>query len=78
MLNVTIDGIRLQAKEGMTILEAAQSVGKSRSAVANSLRLLNLCPYVMELLARELGIPMEAVTKNGGDSTMVIGRIGEV
>jgi len=27
MLNVTIDGIRLQAKEGMTILEAAQSVG---------------------------------------------------
>jgi len=27
MLNVTIDGIRLQAKEGSTILEAAQSVG---------------------------------------------------
>ena len=35
-------------------------------------------PYVMELLAREMGIPMEAVTKNGGDSKMVIGRIGEV
>ena len=35
-------------------------------------------PYVMELLARELGIPMEEVTKNGGDSVMVIGRIGEV
>lgn len=35
-------------------------------------------PYVMELIARELGISMEAVTKNGGDSKMVIGRIGEV
>ena len=35
-------------------------------------------PYVMELLAREMGVPMEAVTKNGGDSKMVIGRIGEV
>ena len=27
MLNITIDGIRVQAKEGSTILEAAQSVG---------------------------------------------------
>ena len=35
-------------------------------------------PYVMELLAREMGIPMEEVTKNGGDSAMVLGRIGEV
>lgn len=35
-------------------------------------------PYVMELLSTELGIPMEAVTKNGGDSRMVLGRIGEV
>lgn len=35
-------------------------------------------PYVMELIARELGIPMEEVTKNGGASKMVIGRIGEV
>ena len=35
-------------------------------------------PYVMELIAREMGIPMEQVTKNGGDSVMVVGRIGEV
>ena len=40
----------LMNEYGMTQEEAAQSVGKSRSAVANSLRLLNLCPYVMELL----------------------------
>ncbi|MGE4353194.1 MAG: ParB/RepB/Spo0J family partition protein [Oscillospiraceae bacterium] len=44
-------GLRtLMGDYGMTQEEAAQSVGKSRSAVANSLRLLNLCPYVMELL----------------------------
>lgn len=35
-------------------------------------------PYVMELISRETGIPMEKVTKNGGSSVMVIGRIGEV
>ncbi len=35
-------------------------------------------PYVMELLSRELGIPMAEVTKNGKDSSMVLGRIGEV
>ena len=35
-------------------------------------------PYVMELISREAGIPMEEVTKNGGESKMVIGRIGEV
>jgi glycerol-3-phosphate dehydrogenase len=35
-------------------------------------------PYVMELISRETGIPMEEVTKNGGASKMVIGRIGEV
>ena len=35
-------------------------------------------PYVMELLSRELGIAMEEVTKNGGESRMVQGRIGEV
>lgn len=35
-------------------------------------------PYVMELIARELGIPMEQVTKSGGESRIVIGRIGEV
>jgi len=34
-------------------------------------------PYVMRLLAEELGIPMEEVTKNGGDSRMVTERIGE-
>lgn len=34
-------------------------------------------PYVMQLIARELNIPMEQVTKCGGDSQMVIGRIGE-
>ena len=35
-------------------------------------------PYVMELLAHEMNIPLEQVTKNGGDSAMVLGRIGEV
>ena len=34
-------------------------------------------PYVMELLSKELGIPMEAVTKSGGASRMLLGRIGE-
>ena len=34
-------------------------------------------PYVMELIAEELGIPMEEVTKFGGNSRMVMGRIGE-
>lgn len=34
-------------------------------------------PYVMELLSRELGIPMEQVTKNGEDSNLLLGRIGE-
>lgn len=34
-------------------------------------------PYVMALLAEELGIPMETVTKNGGESYMLTGRIGE-
>ena len=34
-------------------------------------------PYVMALIAEELGIPMETVTKNGGDSFMLSGRIGE-
>ena len=48
-------GLRsLMEEYGMTQEEAAQSVGKSRSAVANSLRLLNLCPYVMELLEQGL------------------------
>ena len=34
-------------------------------------------PYVMKLIAEELGVPMETVTKNGGDSFMLTGRIGE-
>ena len=34
-------------------------------------------PYVMALIAEELGIPMETVTKNGGESYMLTGRIGE-
>lgn len=34
-------------------------------------------PYVMDLISRELGIPMEQVTKNGQDSFMVTERIGE-
>ena len=32
-------------------------------------------PYVMRLIAEERGIPMESVTKSGGDSTMLIGKI---
>ena len=35
---------------GMTQEEAAQQVGKSRPAVANALRLLTLCPEVLEKL----------------------------
>ena len=35
---------------GMTQEEASQSIGKSRSAVANSLRLLNLTPPVMAMV----------------------------
>ena len=34
-------------------------------------------PYVMELISRELGIPMEQVTKSGTGSEMVMGRVGE-
>ena len=30
--------------------------------------------YVMELIAKERGIPFETVTKSGGNSTMVIGK----
>lgn len=35
-------------------------------------------PYVMDLLASELGIPMESVTKNGEGANMVLGKVGEV
>lgn len=34
-------------------------------------------PYVMDLLSRELGVPMERITKNGADSYLLTGRIGE-
>lgn len=38
----------LMDEYGLTQEEAAGRVGKSRSAVANALRLLNLCPQVLE------------------------------
>lgn len=38
----------LMEEYGMTQEEAANRVGKSRPAVANALRLLNLCPEVLE------------------------------
>ena len=34
-------------------------------------------PYVMQMLSEMLNIPMEEVTKNGGGSYLVSGRIGE-
>ena len=37
---------------GLTQEQAAQQVGKSRPAVANSLRLLNLCPEVLEAVRK--------------------------
>ena len=37
---------------GLTQEDAAKQVGKSRPAVANALRLLGLCPEVLELLRR--------------------------
>ena len=37
---------------GLTQEQAAQRVGKSRPAVANSLRLLNLCPEVLEAVRK--------------------------
>lgn len=40
----------LMEKFSMTQEEVAQRVGKSRSAVANSLRLNNLCPEIKELV----------------------------
>ncbi|MBO4913784.1 MAG: ParB/RepB/Spo0J family partition protein [Oscillospiraceae bacterium] len=44
---------RLMDSYQMTQEEVAQRVGKSRSAVANALRLLGLCPEVRELLERQ-------------------------
>ena len=40
----------LIADYGLTQEETAKQVGKSRPAVANALRLLNLCPEVLQLL----------------------------
>ena len=40
----------LIADHGLTQEEAARQVGKSRPAVANALRLLNLCPDVLQML----------------------------
>ena len=34
-------------------------------------------PYIMELLSRELNIPMEQITKNGGKSVIVTGKTKE-
>ena len=34
-------------------------------------------PYVMALLAEEHNVPMETITKYGGSSNMLVGRIGE-
>ena len=42
----------LMADYGMTQEETAQRVGKSRPAVANALRLLNLCPEVLAVLRK--------------------------
>ena len=41
----------LIADYGLTQEETAKSVGKSRPAVANALRLLQLCPEVLEMLS---------------------------
>ena len=35
-------------------------------------------PYVMQLIAKEQNVPMEDVTKFGGNSRMVLGKAGEV
>lgn len=35
-------------------------------------------PHVMELISRTLHIPFEEVTKSGGDSSMVLGKVGDV
>ena len=54
-LNVVEEALGYQAlieSYGLTQEEAANRVGKSRPAVANSLRLLGLCPEVLEKLKR--------------------------
>jgi glycerol-3-phosphate dehydrogenase len=35
------------------------------------------CTYrIMQILSRETGMPIEAITKRGGESVLVTGRIG--
>ena len=34
-------------------------------------------PYIMRLLSAELGIPMEEITKSGGNSKIIVGKIKE-
>lgn len=67
---------------GLTQEEAAKSVGKSRPAIANSLRLLNLCPDVLDLIekgslsaghARAL-IPIESADKQLDAAKTVIAK----
>ena len=50
---------QLMTDYGMTQELAAERVGKSRPAVANALRLLSLCPAVLELV--EQGRPLLAI-----------------
>lgn len=36
-------------------------------------------PYIIKLLAKELGVPCEEITKNGGKSTLIVGKTkGEI
>lgn len=70
---------RLQEEFGLTQQEVAEAVGKSRPAVANSLRLLNLEAAVRELLndgALEMGharalIPLPAGMQSAAARTIV-------
>ena len=34
-------------------------------------------PYIIKLLARELGVPCEEITKSGGESTLIVGKTKE-
>ena len=54
-LNVVEEALGYQAlieEYGLTQEDAAERVGKSRPAVANALRLLNLCPEILDKLRR--------------------------
>ncbi len=35
------------------------------------------CPRVAEILSRELGVPLDAITRHGGDSKLLVGRTKE-